>query len=249
MPGGGIRATPITPYGASLLGPRMIIASESANSATGLQVGLKNSNERYGSRHVLRRLKRRMRLHFPRIEVPSHRRSSELCPTSTATGRHPSGIKPDKQEGPFVGRVFCKHPCRTFYPVNRCKIYPALTNCSRITRIPHSRRASVSPICISQQTATTLCRTSKDIQMATKQQIKLGQKLKGARLARGLLMREIADAVGCSKSLISKFENGKASPSLSTLHRIVRTLGTNIGALFDHDSGPRYTLREQTSDH
>ena len=34
--------TVVTPYGASLLGPRMIIASESANSATGLQVGLKN---------------------------------------------------------------------------------------------------------------------------------------------------------------------------------------------------------------
>ena len=67
-----------------------------------------------------------------------------------------------------------------------------------------------------------------------KQQIKLGRRLKAARQAKGLLMREIADQVGCSKSLISKFEHGKASPSLATLHQIVRALGTNIGALCDH---------------
>ncbi|HET6389212.1 cupin domain-containing protein [Hyphomicrobium sp.] len=71
-------------------------------------------------------------------------------------------------------------------------------------------------------------------QRSNSQPIQLGQRLKTARKAKGLLLREVADQVGCSKSLLSKFEHGAASPSLSTLHRIVQVLGINIGALCDH---------------
>ena len=64
-------------------------------------------------------------------------------------------------------------------------------------------------------------------------QLKVGERLRLARLARGLRMRELAGFVGCSLSLISKYESDTAMPSLATLHKIVGILGTNISALFD----------------
>lgn len=48
-------------------------------------------------------------------------------------------------------------------------------------------------------------------------------------------MAELAAAVECSESFISKIEAGKASPSLNMLHRISQVLETNIGELFSED--------------
>jgi transcriptional regulator with XRE-family HTH domain len=64
-------------------------------------------------------------------------------------------------------------------------------------------------------------------------QLKVGERLHLARIARGLRMREVAEAIGCSVSLISKYESDATAPSLATLHKIVGVLGTNISALFD----------------
>lgn len=60
----------------------------------------------------------------------------------------------------------------------------------------------------------------------------IGAKLRHARKLQGLRLRDLADAVGCSESLISKIENEKVIPSLQMLHRIVTMLGTSIGAMF-----------------
>jgi len=62
-------------------------------------------------------------------------------------------------------------------------------------------------------------------------EIRIGPKLKQVRSLRGLTMRELAQEAGCSESLLSKIENGKASPSVATLHRLASALGTNIGAI------------------
>lgn len=66
---------------------------------------------------------------------------------------------------------------------------------------------------------------------------RLGMRLKLARQTRGLTLKALAEAAGCSESLLSKIENGKASPSLPMLHRIVEELGTNIGWLFEQADG------------
>ena len=50
-------------------------------------------------------------------------------------------------------------------------------------------------------------------------------------------LRDLAEAVGCSESLVSKIECDKAVPSLRTLHRIVAVLETSIATLFN-DSEP-----------
>ena len=45
-------------------------------------------------------------------------------------------------------------------------------------------------------------------------------------------MKDVADATGLSVSLISKIETNKVSPSLSTLHKVAKALGTSVSALF-----------------
>ncbi|HEX4765619.1 MAG TPA: XRE family transcriptional regulator [Lichenihabitans sp.] len=62
-------------------------------------------------------------------------------------------------------------------------------------------------------------------------------RLRLARQTRGLTLKALADAAGCSESLLSKIENGKASPSLPMLHRLVQALDTNIGWMFEENHG------------
>lgn len=72
----------------------------------------------------------------------------------------------------------------------------------------------------------------------------VGERLRLARLAKGLLIRELARKVGCSVSLISKYENDKALPSLATLHKMATVLDTNISALFEpHDAASGIVFR------
>ncbi|MEP4377712.1 MAG: cupin domain-containing protein [Alphaproteobacteria bacterium] len=71
-------------------------------------------------------------------------------------------------------------------------------------------------------------------------EIRLGTKLRHARMVRGLLLKDVATKAGCSESLLSKIENGHANPSVQMLHRIANVLGANFNALFasdDLDSG------------
>lgn len=62
-------------------------------------------------------------------------------------------------------------------------------------------------------------------------------RLRHARQMRGLTLKALAETAGCSESLLSKYENGRAVPSLPTLHRLVQALGTNIGWMFEERDG------------
>lgn len=66
--------------------------------------------------------------------------------------------------------------------------------------------------------------------------VKIGIRLRHARLVKGYLLRDVAELVGCSVSLLSKFENDRATPSLTMLHRLTTVLGINIAALFDRET-------------
>jgi transcriptional regulator with XRE-family HTH domain len=66
---------------------------------------------------------------------------------------------------------------------------------------------------------------------------KLGMRLRLARQTRGLTLKALSDGANCSESLLSKIENGKATPSLPMLHRLVKVLGTNIGWMFEESDG------------
>lgn len=61
----------------------------------------------------------------------------------------------------------------------------------------------------------------------------IGPRLRHARHVKGLLIKDLAQRVGVSISLISKYENDKLLPPLTVLHALVTELETNIGALFE----------------
>lgn len=69
--------------------------------------------------------------------------------------------------------------------------------------------------------------------------LQIGAKLKHARRLKGLLLKQLADAVGCTESFLSKVENDKVRPSLQTLHAIVSQLDTSIGELFSPTASER----------
>jgi len=63
-------------------------------------------------------------------------------------------------------------------------------------------------------------------------ELRIGTRLRHARLTKGLTLRQVAELAQCSESLVSKLESDRARPSLTLLHRIVQVLEINIGTLF-----------------
>lgn len=68
--------------------------------------------------------------------------------------------------------------------------------------------------------------------------IQIGTKLRFTRRLRSLTLKDVATAAGCSESLLSKIENGHASPSLKMLQRLTHTLGLTVGQLFAQQADP-----------
>lgn len=62
-------------------------------------------------------------------------------------------------------------------------------------------------------------------------EVRIGVRLKYARLSKGYTLAELADIVQCSESMISKVENDKLRPSIAMLHRFSQALETNIASL------------------
>jgi transcriptional regulator with XRE-family HTH domain len=63
----------------------------------------------------------------------------------------------------------------------------------------------------------------------------MGDRLRVERRARGLSLRELADRLGVSPSLISQVETGRARPSVSTLYTIANELGVSLDELLFAD--------------
>lgn len=62
-------------------------------------------------------------------------------------------------------------------------------------------------------------------------EVRIGVRLKYARLSKGYTLAQLADIVKCSESMISKVENDKLRPSIAMLHRFSQALETNIASL------------------
>src|SRR5262249_6278198 len=60
----------------------------------------------------------------------------------------------------------------------------------------------------------------------------IGTRLRHARLMRGSRLKDVADAAGCSESLVSKIENNKIGPSLQELLKLCLVLTIGSGDLF-----------------
>ena len=58
-------------------------------------------------------------------------------------------------------------------------------------------------------------------------------RLQAARKRMGLSLRQLAEQIGVSASLLSQIENGKSDPSVSTLYALVGALGLSLDVLFE----------------
>ncbi|MDB5558256.1 MAG: Transcriptional regulator protein [Enterovirga sp.] len=59
----------------------------------------------------------------------------------------------------------------------------------------------------------------------------IGRHLRTTRLLRGLRLKDLAEAAGCSEGLLSRIENDKTDPSLKLLQRLCAALGMTVGDL------------------
>lgn len=60
----------------------------------------------------------------------------------------------------------------------------------------------------------------------------LGERLKAARAAHGLTLRQAADRSGMSRAFLSQVERGEASPSVASLTKIAEALDIHLAELF-----------------
>jgi len=63
--------------------------------------------------------------------------------------------------------------------------------------------------------------------------VDVGKCLRGLRVSQGYSLRALASMSGLAVNTLSLIENGKVSPSVSTLQRVALTLGVPIAALFE----------------
>ena len=65
--------------------------------------------------------------------------------------------------------------------------------------------------------------------------VRLAQRIREMRTARGLTLQEVSDSVGFSRGLLSKIENCVVSPPVSTLAKLAEALDVPIGEFFEVD--------------
>jgi len=77
----------------------------------------------------------------------------------------------------------------------------------------------------------------KAVETASREQ-QVGDHLRDVRTRQGMSVRALAARAGCSPSFISQVEHGQASPSISSLERLVQALGMTLGDFFRENSPP-----------
>lgn len=65
--------------------------------------------------------------------------------------------------------------------------------------------------------------------------VDVGRSLRRLRMSQGYSLRRLADKSGLAVNTLSLIENGKVSPSVSTLQRVAQTLKVPMTALFEMD--------------
>ena len=73
---------------------------------------------------------------------------------------------------------------------------------------------------------------SGDLDQDVDRSIRVGRQIRHWRLVKGFTLRDMAKLAGCSESFLSKIENDRTTPSLSTLHKIAVALELSISDIF-----------------
>jgi transcriptional regulator with XRE-family HTH domain len=66
---------------------------------------------------------------------------------------------------------------------------------------------------------------------------RIGPRIRARRLELGMSMRELARRLGVSPSFVSRLENGRCPPSVSTLCALTSVLGISASQLLDSKPG------------
>lgn len=72
-----------------------------------------------------------------------------------------------------------------------------------------------------------------------------GAKLRDIRKKLGMTLEDISQKTGFTKSFISQIENGKNSPSISSLKKICYALGTTISELFEDERNIVHIFKQE----
>jgi transcriptional regulator with XRE-family HTH domain len=80
----------------------------------------------------------------------------------------------------------------------------------------------------------------------TPNSIDVGHQLRELRTGRGLSIRALAEASGLNVNTLSLIENGKTSPSVSTLQQLAMALGVPITAFFESDPPQKRIVFQKT---
>ena len=78
--------------------------------------------------------------------------------------------------------------------------------------------------------------------------VRLGERIRAERTARGLSLRELARRLEVSPSLVSQIETGKIQPSVRTLYAIVSELGVSMDEVFGQGEPERPTAPSEIAD-
>ncbi len=78
-------------------------------------------------------------------------------------------------------------------------------------------------------------------------EIEIGQRIKAHRQMNHLTLKQLGEKAGCSDAYLSQIENGRVSPSISTLKKIAEALQTKITDFFveSQDDDPVVLHAEQ----
>ena len=79
-------------------------------------------------------------------------------------------------------------------------------------------------------------------------EVNVGRRLRELRIERGLSIRALAEQSGLNVNTLSFIENGKTSPSVSTLQQVAAALELPINAFFEIKTNPQAIVYQKARD-
>ncbi len=78
--------------------------------------------------------------------------------------------------------------------------------------------------------------------------VEVGRRLREIRMSRGLSIRALAEQTALNVNTLSLIENGRTSPSVSTLQAIAQTLQVPVTTFFEENAGNEKVVYRQAGD-
>ncbi len=77
----------------------------------------------------------------------------------------------------------------------------------------------------------------------------VGPRLRQLREQKGLSARQVADLAGVTPAYLSRLENGRLSPTVASLARLVAAMGETMSTLFQQPPGPELVVVRRAERH